>query len=116
MRSWIGLAAVLLCPTIGTAQSAAEQPRSPPAAEQLIKAGFTCDGGKKILAVFKNGTQPTVTLTLSDKRQLVLPQAASASGARYANADESVVFWNKGRTAFIEEAGRRTYTGCAQTR
>jgi membrane-bound inhibitor of C-type lysozyme len=56
-----------------------------------------------------------VELTLSDGRKLALPQAVSASGARYANADESVVFWNKGRTAFVEEAGKQTYTGCAQT-
>jgi membrane-bound inhibitor of C-type lysozyme len=27
----------------------------------------------------------------------------SGSGARYANADESIVFWNKGDTAFITE-------------
>ena len=32
----------------------------------------------------------------------------SGSGARYANKDESFVFWNKGNTAFITEgaAGR----------
>jgi membrane-bound inhibitor of C-type lysozyme len=42
----------------------------------------------------------------------MLPQAPSASGARYANGDESIVFWNKGNTAFIEEGGRTTYQGC----
>jgi hypothetical protein len=37
-----------------------------------------------------------VELMLSDGRSLSLPQVMSASGARYANKDESFVFWNKG--------------------
>jgi membrane-bound inhibitor of C-type lysozyme len=57
-----------------------------------------------------------VELTLSDGRTLALPQVMSASGARYANHDESFVFWNKGRTAFVEEAGQQTYNGCVQTK
>ncbi|HLX29532.1 MAG TPA: MliC family protein [Casimicrobiaceae bacterium] len=77
-----------------------------------IHASFQCNGGKSIVAVFENGASSRVDLTLSDGRHLALPQALSASGARYANADESVVFWNKGNTAFIEERGRTTYTGC----
>jgi len=80
-----------------------------------ITASFACDGGKKIHAIFDTGSQPRVQLSLSDGRHMVLPQAASASGARYANHDESFVFWNKGRTAFIEESGQRTYTGCVQS-
>jgi membrane-bound inhibitor of C-type lysozyme len=45
---------------------------------------------------------------------LSLPQAMSGSGARYANKDESFVFWNKGNTAFITEgaAGEETYSDC----
>jgi hypothetical protein len=43
-----------------------------------------------------------------------LPQAQSASGIRYANADESFVFWGKGNTAFVSEGAdqNQTYTGC----
>ena len=39
----------------------------------------------------------------------------SASGARYANKDETFVFWNKGDTAFVTEGkdGKETYSGCA---
>jgi membrane-bound inhibitor of C-type lysozyme len=47
-------------------------------------------------------------LALSDGRSLPLPQALSASGARYASADGRTVFWNKGRSAFLEEGGRTT--------
>ena len=31
-------------------------------------------------------------------------------GARYANADESFVFWNKGDTAFVTEGAADTMT------
>ena len=55
-------------------------------------------------------------LVLSDGRVLRLPQALSASDARYANAAESIVFWNKGNTAFIEEKGKTTYDGCVDKR
>lgn len=51
---------------------------------------------------------------LSDGRSLSLPQVMSGSGARYANKDESFVFWNKGNTAFITEgaSGEETYSDC----
>ena len=85
------------------------------AAAKTIKARFACNGGKSIDATFTNGPTSSVRLVLSDGRALSLP-AMSASGARYANADESVVFWNKGDTAFIEEKGKTTYEGCATRR
>ena len=65
---------------------------------------------------FVNGPKSSVALVLSDGRKLTLPQARSASGARYANANESFVFWNKGDTAFIEENGKTTYDGCSTKR
>jgi membrane-bound inhibitor of C-type lysozyme len=83
---------------------------------QSINATYACEGGKRIQAIFTTGSQPSVQLSLSDGRHILLAQAPSASGARYANRDESFVFWNKGRTAFIEEAGQRTYTGCTQSK
>jgi len=76
-------------------------------------ATFSCEQGKTIGATFYS---KSVNLILSDGRKLVLPQAISASGARYANADESFVFWNKGNTAFISEGKvepqQQTYTNC----
>jgi membrane-bound inhibitor of C-type lysozyme len=69
---------------------------------ETIHARFDCDGGESIEAAFDNGPKPSVEL----------PQALSASGARYANGDESIVFWNKGDTAVIEESGRTTYRDC----
>lgn len=81
-----------------------------PLAQRLITATFKCAGGKAIRATFSGSS---VELILSDGRHLTLPQALSASGARYANADESFVFWNKGNAAFIDEGDQETYTACA---
>jgi len=76
-----------------------------------IKATFNCPEGKSIQAEF---AKEKVNLLLSDGRKIELPQAISASGARYANSDESFVFWNKGNTAFIEEKGKTTFTDCVE--
>lgn len=76
-----------------------------------IVANFTCDGGKSIQATFAGDN---VSLVLSDGRKLSLPHAISADGARYANANESIVFWNVGNTAFIEDNNVQTYSNCIQ--
>lgn len=75
---------------------------------------YKCDGGKTISAVYFDSK---VELSLSDKRNLLLMQAISGSGVRYTNTDESVTFWNKGSTAFIEEGllNNMTYANCIQT-
>ena len=81
-----------------------------------IRAHFSCGGGMTIEATFFNAAPSHVQLALSDGRRLSLPQAMSGSGARYASADERVVFWNKGDTAFIDEQGRQTYADCRTQR
>jgi membrane-bound inhibitor of C-type lysozyme len=78
----------------------------------VANAIFKCQGGKSIEATFYASS---VDLKLSDGRSLTVPQAMSGSGARYANSDETFVFWNKGDTAFVTEGkdGKETYSGCA---
>ena len=112
---WLRHPAALVCAGACSAIVSCAAHEVPPSAQPRIAASFTCDGGKKIQAVFAAGSQPGVELTLSDGRKMTLPQVTSGSGARYANRDESFVFWNKGRTAFVEEAGQQTYSGCVQT-
>jgi len=88
---------------------------------------YSCDGGKTILAKYyqgedkpsPGGDQPpipggSVALVLSDGRSMTLPQTISADGGRYANADESFVFWSKGTGAFIMEGKNSdtTYNNC----
>ena len=78
-----------------------------------VTATFKCAGKKTVVAEFDRAPVDQVKLKLSDGRDLTLPHAISADGARYANADESIVFWNKGDTAFVTENGKETYSGCA---
>ncbi len=77
---------------------------------------YTCDAGKSLTATYYVGESTesgSVHLTLSDGRILTLPQVVSADGARYANPDESFVFWSKGSGATIVEDGwQNSYTGC----
>jgi len=74
-------------------------------------ATFVCADKKSIVAKFY---PEEVALTLIDGRKLALPQAMSGSGARYASADGSIVFWNKGNTAFLTEGSDEdiTYKDC----
>jgi membrane-bound inhibitor of C-type lysozyme len=97
----LGAASIVLAGLAGSALAQA------PTAE----AEFKCTDDKSIKATFY---PDKVDLTLSDGRSVELPQAMSGSGARYANADETMVFWNKGNTAFITEGsdGKETYSGC----
>lgn len=78
-----------------------------------VEARFSCDGGRSIVAIF---SEREAHLVLSDGRELTIPQTVSGSGARYANENETFVFWNKGDSATIEEAGTMTYTGCTTAR
>lgn len=95
----------------------------PTTAKPVATAHYLCEQNKTITAEYFNGPTRTapngqpipggrVDISLSDGRKLSLPQTLSGSGIRYANADESFVFWSKGDTAFVEEGKAMTYTGC----
>ena len=103
-RSGITTFAVLAATALLASPALAETP--------VATAIFKCQGGKSIDAIFYASS---VSLKLSDGRSLTVPQAMSGSGARYANKDETFVFWNKGDTAFVTEGkdGKETYSGCA---
>jgi membrane-bound inhibitor of C-type lysozyme len=90
---------------------------------------YSCAQGKSLIAEYFDGPTRTasdgrpipggrVVLTLADGKKLTLPQTLSGSGIRYANEDESFVFWSKGDTAFVEEGQNRavTYEGCVGTK
>lgn len=79
----------------------------------IVSTSFNCDESKTIQSQFYNNQ---VELELSDGRTLLLAQALSGSGVRYTNWDESVTFWTKGNTAFIEEGPNdtTTYANCVE--
>lgn len=72
---------------------------------------YSCDGNKNVSSLFYDGK---AQLTLSDNRNLLLLQTISASGVRYTNTDNSIVFWTKGNTAFIQEGENLTYSNCVE--
>jgi membrane-bound inhibitor of C-type lysozyme len=78
------------------------------AAERAVSnASYACKDGKTVRAVYY---ADRVDLALSDGRSMSLPQTMSGSGIRYANSDESFVFWSKGDTAFATEGDPNTPT------
>jgi membrane-bound inhibitor of C-type lysozyme len=76
-----------------------------------VDVSYACENEMAIIAIYREGN---VSLKLSDGRSVELPQVIAASGIRYANEDESFVFWSKGKDAFIEEDGEITYAGCSE--
>lgn len=94
--------------------------------EPLAYVTYLCNGGKSIGATYFRGeTKPTATadlppvpsgsvdIALSDGRSMTLAQTLSADGGRYANPDESFVFWSKGNGALVlENNEEKSYIGC----
>ncbi len=86
---------------------------------------YACNEDKAISAQYVNtdavesnaGGPPiptgSVMLELSDGRTMTLVQTISADGVRYANSDESFVFWSKGNGALVlENNEEKSYIGC----
>jgi membrane-bound inhibitor of C-type lysozyme len=122
----LGVLIVLLV-VFGGAWYLAHRAAAPADTNTIATISYLCDGGKTITATYYRGeTKPapspdqppvpggSIALSLNGGPTMTLPQTISADGARYANADESFVFWSKGTSAFIMENGATTYTNCAQ--
>ena len=103
-----------------------QQPSQPPT--PATQAQYVCNGHKNITAAFFHGQPAPVTpgepptptgsvkLTFDDGKTTELPQTLSADGARYATADESLVFWSKGNGALVlEDGAEKNYLGCVTT-
>lgn len=91
----------------------------------ISSATYACAEGKAVEAKYFDkgvdvevapGEMPvptgSVSIKLSDGRKMTLPQTISASGIRYANEDESIIFWSKGTSAFMMENDVETYSEC----
>jgi membrane-bound inhibitor of C-type lysozyme len=79
----------------------------------VATARYRCTAGRTIEATYY---PDKVSIALSDGRSMTLPQTMSGSGVRYAAPGDALVFWNKGRTAFVTEgtSSRSTYAACVQ--
>ncbi|MFA6252152.1 MAG: MliC family protein [Candidatus Paceibacterota bacterium] len=91
----------------------------------VAQVTYICNDNKTINATYykgetktvKPGEQPiqtgSVNIVLSDGRALNLLQTISADGSRYANSDETFVFWGKGNGALVLENNiEKNYIGC----
>jgi membrane-bound inhibitor of C-type lysozyme len=55
----------------------------------------------------------SVYLKLSDGREMTFAQTGNRNGSRYANKDQSLVYWRKGNGAFLmEDDAKMTYANC----
>lgn len=71
------------------------------------EATYTCEGGTELTAIFSPvGTTPGQVELLFEGKDgdLVLPQAVSADGGRYADSDNE--FWIKGDSATLTQSGK----------
>jgi len=94
--------------------------------ELISQVDYLCQNNQTIGASYFKGeeqaidqapqTMPTptgrVSLILSDGRIFDLAQTISASGIRYANQDETIIFWSKGEMSFLLENDLETYSNC----
>lgn len=84
-----------------------------PAPSAETAAAVYSDGVTTVEATFDNAAG-AVTFTHPDVGTVTLPQAVSASGARYANEDESIVFWEHQDEATITKDGAEIFRGAIQ--
>ncbi|HET8581181.1 MAG TPA: MliC family protein [Candidatus Paceibacterota bacterium] len=88
---------------------------------------YACDARRTIVATFIEGAaapsvqpgQPpvptgSVMVSIGGEPTTTLARTLSADGARYANGDESLVFWSKGDTALVmrDNSMDTDYTNC----
>ncbi|HEU5114571.1 MAG TPA: MliC family protein [Candidatus Paceibacterota bacterium] len=120
------LVAVAVVWTYSRPPRASERPS--PSRTFIAAATYFCDKGKIVSAEFYDtptttkpvpGEPPhpteSVDVSIGGAPTTTLAQTMSADGARFANADESLVFWNKGNTALIMRNNSMDlgYTNCA---
>lgn len=110
----------------------AKAPAAPAGEEEAVARGantvtYMCNENKYIDATFveststspavKQGEAPVpegkVQLAFSNGKAMELPRTISADGTRYANKDESLVFWSKGNGAVVLENDKEgEFAGC----
>ncbi|MEX1014756.1 MAG: META domain-containing protein, partial [Candidatus Paceibacterota bacterium] len=72
---------------------------------------FTCNRGEVFTVKYSGSNNNTANLTLNEQ-DYSLEKVVSDSGTRYANEDESFVFWEQQGEALIMIEGDVVYDGC----
>jgi membrane-bound inhibitor of C-type lysozyme len=89
----------------GTAARAAD-------ADKIGPVTFRCVDGSAIEATFDNAPDPATVLLVRGEQTFTLPQAISASGARYLG--DGIEFWNKGNDAMVDWQGTKLECSTAE--
>lgn len=118
VRNLIILFALLALVSVGGCASAKEETLTVLGGEPV---NYTCENGEQIVARYYSLSDDSldfVKVTMPDGQELTLPNAVSASGARYTD-DREWVWWTKGESAFAEtrdESGewQVKYDNCQQ--
>jgi membrane-bound inhibitor of C-type lysozyme len=81
--------------------------------DAIASVRYACADDRAIEAIY---FADKVEIALSDGREMTLPRTMSGSGIRYAEPDDAVVFWSKGKTAFVTEGDQDepTFAGCTE--
>lgn len=80
--------------------------------ENVVITSYS-DDSLVVEAIFNN-TDETVTFSHPETGEVTLPRVVSASGARYANEDESLVFWEHQGELTITKDGEMVFQGATQ--
>jgi membrane-bound inhibitor of C-type lysozyme len=99
------LLALITLAACASPHAASSETAAPEGADTIGPVTFTCDDGSAIMATFDNAPDPATVLLVRSDQTFTLPQAMSASGARYVGDD--ITFWNKGRDAAVEWQGTK---------
>jgi len=135
-RSLAAIIAIIIIILIGAwlymrpSSQAATAPTGTSTRSLITAVTYACDAGKTITAAYYDGPaaaqpapgQPPVPtgsadVSIGGAPTTTLAQTISADGIRYANADESLVFWSKGNTALVMRNNSMdlSYTNCTDT-
>lgn len=106
--SWILVVGVIGFAVFAISNYKKEEVKEDTMPEIESTAVFMNEDGKAVPAIFYDGV---VMFNLEETGDAVLPQTISGSGARHANEDESIVFWNKGDEVTITKDGVEIFVG-----
>jgi membrane-bound inhibitor of C-type lysozyme len=102
------LLALIMLAACASPQAAAPEAN----ADTIGPVAFRCDDRSAIEATFDNAPTPATVHLVRGGQQFTLPQAMSASGARYVG--DNIEFWNKGNDAAVEWQGQKLECSTAE--
>lgn len=99
----------------GTPEELADGDVMPESYDQVVESrniDYTCEQGDVRLALSGENYEKATVIT--EDGEYDLERVVTASGAKYASADQSFIFWTQGEDAFIQQNGNTTYEECTE--